>query len=37
MPFIELNEQLATEIDGFDHDHRQLFCLLNKACGPAST
>jgi len=31
MPFIEWNEQLATGINGFDHDHRQLFALLNKA------
>lgn len=31
MPFIEWNEQLATGIDGFDHDHRQLVGLLNKA------
>lgn len=31
MPFIEWNEQLVTGIDGFDHDHRQLVGLLNKA------
>ncbi len=31
MSFIEWNEQLVTGIDDFDHDHRQLVGLLNKA------